>query len=75
MNQHFDIIGDIHGHHDKLVALLERLGYKRERGGWGHAERMAISVGHRNPKASQSFQINDLPGPIAVSECASNNAA
>ena len=26
-NKHFDLIGDIHGHHDKLVALLDRLGY------------------------------------------------
>lgn len=24
---HYDLIGDIHGHHDKLTALLERLGY------------------------------------------------
>ena len=33
MNQRFDIIGDIHGHHDKLVALLGRLGYARAASG------------------------------------------
>ena len=24
----FDVIGDIHGQHDKLVGLLEKLGYR-----------------------------------------------
>ena len=27
-NKHYDLIGDIHGHHDKLTALLSKLGYK-----------------------------------------------
>jgi hypothetical protein len=41
----YDIIGDVHGHADKLVRLLAALGY-RERGGlWGHPERSAIFVG------------------------------
>ena len=26
-NQHYDLIGDIHGHHDKLTSLLHNLGY------------------------------------------------
>jgi hypothetical protein len=26
-NNHYDLIGDIHGHHDKLIALLKKLGY------------------------------------------------
>jgi hypothetical protein len=27
-NKHYDLIGDIHGHHDKLTALLTKLGYR-----------------------------------------------
>lgn len=41
----YDIIGDIHGHVDKLEALLPKLGYRRRDGAWRHAERTAIFVG------------------------------
>jgi hypothetical protein len=40
-----DIIGDIHGHADKLVALLGKLGYHRRNGAWRHPSRTAILVG------------------------------
>lgn len=42
---HFDIIGDIHGHHDKLLAMLDRLGYRQDGGAWWHPERTAVFVG------------------------------
>ena len=55
----YDLIGDIHGHHDKLVALLRTLGYTpRHPGGftgWHHPEnRRVIFLGDyidRGPSA------------------------
>jgi hypothetical protein len=41
----YDIIGDIHGHADKLEALLLKLGYRRRQGAWRHTDRTAIFVG------------------------------
>jgi hypothetical protein len=42
-----DVIGDIHGHADKLVALLAKLGYRKQHGAWRHPgpNRSAIFVG------------------------------
>lgn len=46
MTNLYDIIGDIHGHADALVALLGRMGYgKHLNGVWSHPERKAIFVG------------------------------
>jgi len=41
----YDIIGDIHGHADKLVCLLAALGYRESNGVWRHPDRHAIFVG------------------------------
>lgn len=41
----YDIIGDVHGHADALVALLKKLGYQQRAGAWRHSERQLISVG------------------------------
>ena len=41
----YDIIGDIHGHSDKLIALLGKMGYSRRLGAWRHSDRSAIFVG------------------------------
>ena len=41
----YDIIGDIHGHNEKLEALLYKLGYRNTAGAWRHPERQAIFVG------------------------------
>jgi hypothetical protein len=45
MNNDFDIIGDVHGQFDKLVALLKVLGYRESAGAWRHASRSVIFVG------------------------------
>jgi hypothetical protein len=48
-----DIIGDIHGQHDKLVELLAHLDYREIDGAWRHPNRQAIFVGDlidRGPK-------------------------
>jgi hypothetical protein len=41
----YDIIGDLHGHSDKLAALLSKLGYREQAGAWRHPEKTAIFVG------------------------------
>lgn len=41
----FDIIGDIHGHADKLVGLLEKLGYKQVDGTYSHPDRKVLFLG------------------------------
>jgi hypothetical protein len=43
----YDIIGDIHGHQERLTALLHELGYRERRVGWVFpgATRQAIFVG------------------------------
>ena len=41
----YDIIGDIHGHADELVELLELLGYEDRNGHYRHPTRTAVFVG------------------------------
>lgn len=41
----YDIIGDVHGHYDKLVALLKTLGYRETMRAWRHPDRTAIFIG------------------------------
>ena len=56
----YDIIGDIHGHADKLEALLQKLGYRNTEGAWRHSEKQAIFVGDfidRGPAQVRSVQI------------------
>ena len=58
----YDIIGDIHGHADTLIQLLQKLGYKKNKqGAFQHPTRKVFFVGDfidRDPKfgrASKSF--------------------
>jgi diadenosine tetraphosphatase ApaH/serine/threonine PP2A family protein phosphatase len=56
----YDIIGDIHGHADKLEALLRKLGYRESARAWRHPERQAIFVGDfidRGPAQIRSVNI------------------
>lgn len=41
----YDIIGDIHGHYDMLIKLLEKLGYKAKGESFHHEERKLIFTG------------------------------
>lgn len=41
----FDIIGDVHGHADRLRGLLATMGYAEEDGVWSHPDRTAVFVG------------------------------
>ncbi len=56
----YDIIGDIHGHADKLTALLRKLGYRHHSGAWRHPDRSAIFVGDlidRGPGQLETIRI------------------
>jgi Calcineurin-like phosphoesterase len=56
----YDIIGDIHGHADKLAALLGKMGYRHHLGAWRHPERSAIFVGDfidRGPGQLETIRI------------------
>ena len=53
MTRAHDVIGDVHGQFDKLVALLTHLGYRDNGGTWRHPNRSVIFVGDlidRGPK-------------------------
>lgn len=56
----YDIIGDIHGHADELIELLERMGYDRRRGYYSHPTRTAVFVGDfidRGPQIPEVLRI------------------
>lgn len=56
----YDLIGDIHGHADELVQLLEVLGYQKVQKVYRHPERKAIFLGDfidRGPKIRQVLEI------------------
>ena len=56
----YDIIGDVHGHADKLESLLAKLGYSRSNGCWRHPRRKAIFLGDfidRGPCQLRSVEI------------------
>ncbi len=60
MSNAFDVIGDVHGQCDKLVALLEYLGYSRTLGVYRHPSRTAIFVGNlidRGPKQVETVEL------------------
>lgn len=55
-----DLIGDIHGHADKLEELLLKLGYSKSNGAYAHPDRKALFVGDyidRGPKIRETLQI------------------
>jgi Calcineurin-like phosphoesterase len=55
-----DVVGDIHGEFDKLVALLSHLGYSQSDGVWRHPDRAAIFVGDlidRGPKQMETVHL------------------
>lgn len=56
----YDIIGDIHGHADELVQLLQLLGYRKSKIVFKHPYRQAIFLGDfidRGPKIRQVMEV------------------
>lgn len=56
----YDIIGDVHGHADALVALLAELGYRNTRGAWRHPGRQALFVGDFIDRGPRQLETVDL---------------
>ena len=56
----YDVIGDIHGHADKLTGLLREMGYEQRSGVWRHSERTVVFVGDlidRGPQQRESIEV------------------
>jgi hypothetical protein len=53
----YDIFGDIHGEGEKLVGLLDLLGYERTKGVYRHPERTAIFVGDLIDRGDQQVDV------------------
>lgn len=56
----YDIIGDVHGHSERLEKLLKQLGYTHCNGAYRHSERRLISVGDlcdRGPTQRRTIDI------------------
>jgi len=56
----FDIIGDIHGHADALLRLLQKLGYTHKDGGYSHPNRKVVFLGDFIDKGDQQAQVLNI---------------
>jgi hypothetical protein len=63
----YDIIGDIHGHHLTLVALLEKLGYRNDRGVYQHAARKVIFLGDFIDRGEFQREVLEIVRPMIES--------
>lgn len=60
LNSMVDLIGDVHGHADKLIELLQKLGYSYSDNHYSHPTRTVIFVGDyidRGPKIRETLTI------------------
>ena len=62
---YYDIIGDIHGYADKLHDLLEKLGYEKTAGVFGHPTRKVIFLGDFIDRGPQQKQVLDTAMAMA----------
>lgn len=60
----YDLIGDIHGHADELVQLLEVLGYEKAPGSYRHPERKVIFLGDFIDRGPQIRQVLEIVRPM-----------
>jgi hypothetical protein len=56
-SQHYDLIGDIHGHADALRRLLGELGYVEENGTFRHEDRKVIFLGDFIDKGPEQAEV------------------
>ena len=56
----YDIIGDIHGHCDELIALLEIMGYLHHDGCYRHPDRQAIFLGDFIDRGPDQIGVLDI---------------
>ena len=60
----YDLIGDIHGHADELMQLLETLGYEKARGSYRHPERKVIFLGDFIDRGPQIRRVLETVRPM-----------
>lgn len=60
----YDVIGDIHGHADELVQLLDVLGYRKAQGVYEHPERKVIFLGDFIDRGPQIRQVLEIVRPM-----------
>lgn len=60
----YDLIGDIHGHADELVQLLDTLGYWKSDGTYRHPERKVIFLGDFIDRGPKIRQVLDIVRPM-----------
>ena len=60
----YDLIGDIHGHADELVRLLELLGYEKNQGTYRHTERKVIFLGDFIDRGPEIRQVLETVRPM-----------
>jgi predicted MPP superfamily phosphohydrolase len=64
-NTNYDLIGDIHGHADELVALLESMDYQiNEQGYYQHPQRTVIYVGDFVDRGKQQKAVINIVRPM-----------
>jgi hypothetical protein len=71
-----DIIGDVHGQFDKLVALLTHLGYNETGSTWRHPSRSVIFVGDlidRGPKQLATVDLVRRMVETGTAQCVMGN--
>ena len=73
----YDIVGDVHGHADRLEQLLLRLGYRHRSGAWRHPTRNAIFVGDlidRGPGQIRTLElVRDMVEAGSARACMGNH--
>ena len=71
-----DVIGDVHGQYDKLVELLQHLGYRDIEGVWRHSHRTAVFVGDlidRGPKQLATIELVRGMADFGSARCVMGN--
>jgi hypothetical protein len=71
-----DVIGDVHGQYDKLVELLQHLGYRDVEGVWRHSDRTAVFVGDlidRGPKQLATVELVRRMADLGSARCVMGN--
>lgn len=68
--QSYDIIGDIHGHANDLIALLTKLGYENSKGYFKHSDRKVIFLGDFVDRGINQKRVLDIVIPMVKSGAA-----
>ncbi len=58
--QNYDLIGDIHGHAEQLIHLLEKLDYQKQGNVYQHPQNKLIFLGDLIDRGSQQKQVIDI---------------